>query len=236
MDCTKILLNDLRQCRQFTRAQQLALARRWRDDCDQDARRQLIESVMPWAVRRATGWQHKHPWMRLDELISAAYEGCILGTDRFDPERGASFTTYVTYWIWQKLVRCTEEHNIIHVANGAYYHARKLHARNESDEVSDAVDKVQQQMSSLDETEFGYTIDVSVNDAVDADMILAEDVAALLESIEQLSDREKQVVRMRMCGATFNEIGLHFGITRGRVRQVHARSLVKLRSLLTAVV
>ena len=57
---------------------------------------------------------------------------------------------------------------------------------------------------------------------------------AILVALEELDDREKQVVRMRfgLDGGqprTLEEVGRHFGVTRERVRQIEARTLAKLR-------
>ena len=53
-------------------------------------------------------------------------------------------------------------------------------------------------------------------------------------ALEELDDREKDVVRMRfgLDGGqprTLEEVGRHFGVTRERVRQIEARTMAKLR-------
>ena len=57
---------------------------------------------------------------------------------------------------------------------------------------------------------------------------------AILIALEELDDREKDVVRMRfgLDGGqprTLEEVGRHFGVTRERVRQIEARTMAKLR-------
>ena len=59
---------------------------------------------------------------------------------------------------------------------------------------------------------------------------------AILVALEELNDREKDVVRMRfgLDGGqprTLEEVGRHFGVTRERVRQIEARTMAKLRHL-----
>ena len=56
----------------------------------------------------------------------------------------------------------------------------------------------------------------------------------ILLALEELDDREKDVVRMRfgLDGGqprTLEEVGRHFGVTRERVRQIEARTMAKLR-------
>ncbi len=57
---------------------------------------------------------------------------------------------------------------------------------------------------------------------------------AVLEALDELDDREKDVVRMRFGlddgqPRTLEEVGRHFGVTRERVRQIEARTMAKLR-------
>ena len=56
--------------------------------------------------------------------------------------------------------------------------------------------------------------------------------------LDQLEPRERAIIRLRAGlegdmprGLTLEEIGSRFGITKERVRQLHARSMRKLRNL-----
>jgi len=94
---------------------------------------------------------------------------------------------------------------------------------------------------SLD-SPMGNERDVSLADLVpDITAIAPADAAArrllgdaVLASLEDLDDREKDVVRMRFGldgeqPRTLEEVGKHFGVTRERVRQIEARTMAKLR-------
>ena len=58
---------------------------------------------------------------------------------------------------------------------------------------------------------------------------------AVIEALDDLSDREKQVVMMRFGlndngkAHTLEEVGREFGVTRERIRQIEAKTLAKLR-------
>jgi len=57
---------------------------------------------------------------------------------------------------------------------------------------------------------------------------------AVMEALEELDGREKEVVRMRFGlddghPRTLEDVGQHFGVTRERVRQIEARTMAKLR-------
>ena len=94
---------------------------------------------------------------------------------------------------------------------------------------------------SLD-SPMGDERDVSLADLVpDLGAIAPADAAAgrllgdaVLASLEDLDEREKNVVRMRFGldgekPRTLEEVGRHFGVTRERVRQIEARTMAKLR-------
>jgi len=58
---------------------------------------------------------------------------------------------------------------------------------------------------------------------------------AVIEALSELSDREKQVVRLRFGlddgqARTLEEVGREFGVTRERIRQIEAKTLAKLRN------
>jgi RNA polymerase primary sigma factor len=58
--------------------------------------------------------------------------------------------------------------------------------------------------------------------------------AAVDEALDELSDREKEVVRLRFGlvdgqARTLEEVGKEFGVTRERIRQIEAKTLAKLR-------
>jgi RNA polymerase primary sigma factor len=84
-------------------------------------------------------------------------------------------------------------------------------------------------------TELGEVLrDVSVRTPEEA--VLETDAAKEVErALEPLSDREKEVLRLRYgLGTdrehTLEEIGKHLSVTRERVRQIESRALEKLRS------
>ena len=64
-----------------------------------------------------------------------------------------------------------------------------------------------------------------------ATALLSGDVARMLAGLD---DREREVIRLRfgLDGGeprTLEEVGVHFGLTRERIRQIEARAMDKLR-------
>jgi RNA polymerase primary sigma factor len=103
------------------------------------------------------------------------------------------------------------------------------------------IQKVSQEPVSL-ETPIGEEDDSHLGDFIeDQQAIAPADAAtrALLseavgEALEELTDRERAVVRLRF-GLddgqirTLEEVGKEFGVTRERIRQIEAKTLAKLR-------
>ena len=59
-------------------------------------------------------------------------------------------------------------------------------------------------------------------------------IQAVVEALDELNDREKQVVRLRFGlddgqARTLEEVGKEFGVTRERIRQIESKTLAKLR-------
>lgn len=76
---------------------ELALARAWRDDRDEEALHRLVNAYMRLAVSMA-GKYKRYGASRAD-LIQEAGVGLMKAADRFDPERGVRFSTYAQWWI-----------------------------------------------------------------------------------------------------------------------------------------
>jgi RNA polymerase sigma-32 factor len=73
------------------------LARRWQEHRDRGATDALITSHLRLAAKVARRYQgHGLP---LADLISEANVGLVMAASRFEPDRGARFSTYALWWI-----------------------------------------------------------------------------------------------------------------------------------------
>jgi RNA polymerase sigma-32 factor len=73
------------------------LAKRWREDGDQDAAHQLVTSHLRLVAKFAKGYRGYG--LPLADLISEGHVGLLQAIERFEPERGFRFSTYAVWWI-----------------------------------------------------------------------------------------------------------------------------------------
>lgn len=73
------------------------LARRWREDRDEEALNELIVAHGRLVVRIA--WKFKASGLPIDDLIQEGNVGLMDAAERFDTERNVRFSTYASWWI-----------------------------------------------------------------------------------------------------------------------------------------
>jgi RNA polymerase sigma-32 factor len=79
------------------REHEFDLARRWRNDKDEDALHELIEAYARFVLRIA--WKFRGYGLPVGDLVQEGNIGLMEAAQRFDPEREARFSTYASWWI-----------------------------------------------------------------------------------------------------------------------------------------
>jgi RNA polymerase sigma factor (sigma-70 family) len=141
------------------------------------------------------------------ELLSDGNMSLIRAVEKFDFGRGFKFSTYASWAIMKNFARSIPDEK----------HRRERFVTGHDEVFEVAPD------TRSDEHEIVATHERATHS-----------VNRLLEYLEP---REREIIRMRAGlddhakGMTLEEIGQQFGITKERVRQLHARSMKKLRSI-----
>lgn len=77
----------------------------------QEAKSRFISSNLRLVIKIARSYENLG--MDLDDLISEGNIGLIQAVDRFDPDKGAKFSTYAAFWIRQRIMRALSNHSSI---------------------------------------------------------------------------------------------------------------------------
>ena len=207
------------------------------------------------------------PW---DDLVSEGNRGLVIAAHRFDPDKGAKFSTYSAHWIKQAIRQAlAEQTQTVRVPVGTQLNSRRikrsvrkltLELKREptNDEVAAdtalplvTIERLrntrQVDMQSLNEivgtaeSDGAELLDFIADDDAetpDRAMIKVEDIDQLLELLDQLSERERQVLRLRfgLDGTpvqTLDQVGQLLSCTNERVRQIQNQALRRLYRMMT---
>jgi RNA polymerase sigma-32 factor len=87
----------IRRYKLLERSQEQQFARRWHEHRDRRATDALVTSHLRLAAKVARGYRGYG--LPLNDIVAEANLGLVIAASRFEPDRGARFSTYALWWI-----------------------------------------------------------------------------------------------------------------------------------------
>ncbi len=257
-DAMSLFLQEVRRYPLLTRAEEVDLAKRI-ERGDLEAKGRLVNSNLRLVISNARKYQgHELPLL---DLIQEGILGLIRAAEKFDWRKGYKFSTYATFWIRQAIQRALDNRARtiripVHLGQRERKIARahrdlaaQLGREPTDEEVARAAELTTEELeearaasrvvTSLDrpvgegeDTSFGALLasDERGPDE-EVDIVLRED--ALRRALEQLPEREREVVKLRYGvggddPTPLSETGRRLGISQDTVRRLERKALAEL--------
>ena len=261
-------LEEIRHFPILKAEEEYALAARWRGRGDESAAHQLLTSHLRLVAKIAMGYRRYG--LPVSDLISEGNIGLMRAVRRFDPDKGARFSTYALWWIkaaiqdyilrsWSlvKMGTTVDQRKLFFNLGKA---KQRLSALEVGDLRPDQVTLIAEELdvSEKEVVEMNRRLngDISLNAPLNEDGDSGEwqdwlvDAAsdqeshvveseeskirreALRVALTVLDDRERQIFEGRRLldpPRTLDELGIKFGISRERVRQIEQSAFQKVQ-------
>jgi RNA polymerase primary sigma factor len=247
--------------RLLTHEEEIDLGRRIREG-DETARSKLIERNLRLVIPVAK--KYRGMGLPFGDLIQEGNIGLMRAADKFDPEKGFRFSTYATWWIRQAVQRAVADKGRtirvpVHMGEKIRKMARTYNElsaeleREPTDEevaerlgwdvnrvkdvksaIPDATSLNQPLSSDEGSSELGDLIEDERESGTVSEVVRALETSRLMESVEQLPERERRVLvrRYGLDGekpATLADLSEELAVSRERVRQLQYESEQILR-------
>jgi RNA polymerase sigma-B factor len=223
---------------------------------DQAAREALVQRFLPLARQLARRYQHGGE--QLDDLIQVASLGLLKAIDRFDPARETAFSSFAVPTIlgelkrhfrdkgWSVRVPRDLQELAVRVERVSDELSRGLGRAPSIAELAEEIGTTAEQVLEAREASNAYRAvsldrprddedehDGGMADAFgieDTGFAVAEDAATVERLMRVLSDREREVLRLRFAeDLTQSEIGARVGVSQMHVSRLIRHAVAQLR-------
>jgi RNA polymerase primary sigma factor len=257
-DTLQLFLRDIRRHPLLAAADEIELAKRI-ERGDLDAKERMVNSNLRLVVSVAKKYQGHE--LSLLDLIQEGILGLIRAAEKFDWRKGYKFSTYATFWIRQAIQRglANQGRTIrlpVHIGQRERKIARmerelavelermptdeeiaeaagiSLRELRETREFSRTVTSLERPVGSEGDTELGQLIPSDAPEPVE-EVEIGLRHEAVHRALENLSEQEQQVIRLRYGingdePTPLREAGKRLGLSPERVRRIEHKALERL--------
>src|SRR5579862_5512756 len=253
-------LAQLTRKRLLTAEEEFTLAGRVKQG-DIRARSLLVESNMRLVINIARGYHSV--LVPFEDLVQEGAIGLMTACERYDPSRGYRFSTYATHWIRQAISRAIdnksrairvpahvsetlrkieraraallrevgEEPTVEQIAQSLGISARKVAACMKAGQDPLSLDML---VGEEENSTLASLLDDKTATDPENEVIRREIESEIQQVLDQLTDRERKVMRRRLGfddeeAHVLQDIGVEMNLSRERVRQIEAQALKKMR-------
>jgi RNA polymerase primary sigma factor len=257
-DALQLFLRDIRRHPLLTAAEEIELAKRI-ERGDLEAKERMVNSNLRLVVSLAKKYQGHE--LSLLDLIQEGILGLIRAAEKFDWRKGYKFSTYATFWIRQAIQRglANQGRTIrlpVHIGQRERKIARmerelavelermptdeeiakaadlSLRELRETREFSRTVTSLERPVGAEGDTELGELLPSDAPEPVE-EVEIGLRQEAVHRALENLSEQEQQVIRLRYGingdePTPLREAGKRLGLSPERVRRIEHKALERL--------
>ena len=246
-DSLSIYFKDVRKSETISAEEEVELAKKIQMG-DERALNELVNANLRFVIKIAKEYQNQG--VPLADLISEGNYGLITAAQKFDHTKGFRFISYAVWWIKQAIKHCLNENsrtvrlpaNMINKISKIRKELEEFEKINERSATDDDVEYVEvPYCNSLSSpiNEDGDVLGDMLSDDIfgSPDEIISENEnirKQLNKAMEGLSEREKDIIYcyfgINGHPLTLSQIGMEYGLTKERIRQIKESAIRKIRN------
>lgn len=207
---------DVSSFKALSREEELELWRKYKYEGDMNAKNKLVAANLKFVASVAKQYQGRG--LSYADLIAEGNIGLLKAIEKFDGERGYKLISYSVWWIKQSILEALEKRNTSNDEDLPCDYEKQLDTEDDDYQI---------------ELNDDYVIDQSQENKEQ------EQTAAINFLMEYLNKRERNIIT-KYYGLdgnkpkTLEEIGMEYGLTKERIRQIKNLSFKKMRSVALA--
>lgn len=240
-------MDVLKNSKALKHEEQMEYLQKYQENKSQHIRDILINANLKLVKMRVSKFVKKSNFKygkNADDLFQEGCIGLMKGIEHFNPNLNVKLSTYAVYWIDSYIIRYIAKHSsrFVRINTSDYNNVILQNLNNPN-----SIEKLINSSSNERKEKIEYTLSVISNNNRNLDinklsshndqeeLTIKNDIMEKLNGIIErcnFSIREKYILENRIINdiCTLDNIGVEFGITRERVRQIEENILSKLKS------